>query len=97
MSNELPKTGSIESTAVTVSAAGFRNCSVSFDEGSATAGTVTMTIKAPGMDDELTPSDNVYTVGTPSQLILEGADMTDLILTPASVDAEMNYRVLFWN
>ena len=93
-------TGAIESTVVTLLTDGWQNAVISFDEGSASAGTVAITIKPPDMTAAKTYGANgTYTVNTDDgrQIALLHCDIGTLILTPDSVNAAMTYRVCCYN
>ena len=90
-------TGAIQSTAVTVTTGVWNNLAVHFDEGSATTGTVVVTVIPPGLTEAKTYATSTYTVGTTIGLQLLDVAFGSVVLTPATVDAEMTYGLSVWS
>lgn len=91
-------TGTVQASAVSVETVGGESMTVSFEDGSATTGTIAITVTPPGMSTAQAYTDNTYTVGgTTKALALENADLGTVTLTPSSVDAAVTYRMKVWN
>lgn len=90
-------TGAIQSTAVTLETGTWNNVVVHFDEGSATTGTVVLTVTPPGLTEAKTYATSTYTVGTTIGLQLLNVPFGSVTLTPSTVDASMTYGVYAWS
>lgn len=86
-------TGSIESTAITLSTGVWHKAFIHFDELTATAGTVVVTMIPPGLTEEKTYTDSTYTVGTTIGIKMDNGAFGSIVLTPSGVDAAMTYGV----
>lgn len=99
MSRSVTSRGSIQSTVVTVRPMDneiYSGVQITFDEGSASTGTVVVSVLVPGSDDDKVASDSTYTVGNNNGLTINNAALTGIVLTPDSVDAAMTYNVTFF-
>lgn len=90
-------TGTIEATALQISTGEFRHCVLTIDEKTATTGTVTMTLIPPNLSGGVDFGSNVYTVGSSEFLQSLSLPFVSVVLTPATVDAEMDYNLSVWN
>lgn len=98
MANSVDFTGTIKSSVITITPTENENWDevyVSFDEGSAAAGTVTLTVREPGMSAYKSVTDGTYTVGTSLPFYVEKCSVDSVKLTPSSVDEDMTYYVKF--
>ncbi len=71
---------------------------VSYDRQTATSGTITKIIRGSGMVDGHAPANNVFNAATTTarQFELVGGEPDQLVLTAASLNNPVKYRVVFY-
>ena len=89
-------TGTVEATALQVSTGNYNNLVLTIDEQTATTGTVTVTVIPPNLSESVAPASNVYTVGSSEFVQALNLPFVSVVLTPATVDAEMSYNLAVW-